>query len=355
MEEFKVEEFLKEGRILRMRDWYQLKKEELLKIAEHLKVQCPPGIKKVDLIEALITKLSPVALSETHPNAMELQLAKLELEKERIRQRAVQEAATLELALEKRKIVAMEAERSFDLSKNIRLVPQFCETEVEVFFLSFEKIAKALKWPENKWSLLVQSVFTGRALEVYAALDAEQSSSYEDVKTTVLAAYQLSPEVYRQRFRNLEKSTTHTYIEYAREKEIAFDRWVRSKNIGQDYEKLKQLILLEDFKSTVSFEVKNYLEDHKVDKIQKAAVMADDFELTHQTSMRGGSKSISYQTQYGNGADGGFQKPSRGFKTSQMNVQRPGGMRLEALVCYYCGKKGHKKTECWALANKQKM
>lgn len=378
MEEFKVEEFLKEGRILRMRDWYQLKKEELLKIAEHLKVQCPPGIKKVDLIEALITKLSPVALSETHPNAMELQLAKLELEKERIRQKAVQEAATLELdrermrrefeykhkeleneqqklALEKRKIVAMEAERSFDLSKNIRLVPQFCETEVDVFFLSFEKIAKALKWPEDKWSLLVQSVFTGRALEVYAALDAEQSSSYEDVKTTVLAAYQLSPEVYRQRFRNLEKSTTHTYIEYAREKEIAFDRWVRSKNIGQDYEKLKQLILLEDFKSSVSFEVKNYLEDHKVDKIQKAAVMADDFELTHQTSMRGGSKSTRHQTQYGNGAEGGFQRPSRGFKTSQMNVQRPGGMHLEAVVCYYCGKKGHKKTECWALANKPKM
>lgn len=98
---------------------------------------------------------------------VELQLAKLEVEKECIRQRAAQEAAMLELdreqmrcefefrqqkieqermklKLEKRKIANMEAERVFDSSRN-KLVPQFSEKEVDVFFLSFEKLAKSLK------------------------------------------------------------------------------------------------------------------------------------------------------------------------------------------------------------------
>lgn len=58
-------------------------------------------------------------------------------------------------------------------------------------FLSFEKIVKSLHWPQEKWSLLLQCVFTRRALEVYTVLDATQSLSYNVVKSAVLAAYGL--------------------------------------------------------------------------------------------------------------------------------------------------------------------
>ena len=123
------------------------------------------------------------------------------------------EQERIKLKLEERKMANMEAERGFDLSRNIRLVPQFSEKEVDVFFLSFEKIAKSLNWAQDKWPLLVQSVFTGRALEVYAALDSTQSASYDVVKAAVLSAYEFSPEVYRQRFRNLKKRLDQTHID----------------------------------------------------------------------------------------------------------------------------------------------
>lgn len=247
----------------------------------------------------------------------------------------------------------MEAERVFDLSRNIRLVPQFSEKEVDVFFLSFEKLAKSLKWPQDKWPLLVQGVFTGRALEVYAALDATQSASYEVVKAAVLAAYEFSPEVYRQRFHNLKKRIDQTHIEYAREKEIAFDKWVRSKNIGQDYERLKQLILLEDYKTSVPFEVKNYLEDQKVEDIKKAAVMADDFELTHQFTSRGNYRPNVFKSQVVRGPENGSLKSSGVPRLTRTDSQQ-GSMHTEDLICFYCGKKGHKKAECYIFLNKRK-
>lgn len=226
------------------------------------------------------------------------------------------------------------------MSRNIRLVPHFSEKEVDVFFLSFEKLATSLNWPRDKWPLLVQGVFTGRALEVYAALHATQSASHESVKSAVLSAYELSPEVYRQRFRSLKKSLNQTHIEYAREKEMAFDKWVRSKNIGQDYERLKQLILLEDFKNSVSFEVKNYLEDQKADDIKKAAVMADDFELTHQHTSRATYRPNIFKSQLGRGPENGSQKPSLVAKVSTDSLQAT--MRNDGLVCFYCGKRSQK-------------
>lgn len=104
----------------------------------------------------------------------------------------------------------------------------------------------------------------------------------------------------------------------------------------------------------MSLQVNHYLEDQKVDDIKKAAVMADDFELTHQRAVNKGIKP-GFKPQAGMGVGKSFPKPSGGLGSSKPDVERQGRVRQEALVCYYCGKKGHKKNECWALENKNKM
>ena len=37
-------------------------------------------------------------------------------------------------------------------------------------------------------------------------------------------------------------------LNFSREKENLFNRWCHSKEIGQDFKKLKQMVLLEEFK-----------------------------------------------------------------------------------------------------------
>ena len=139
----------------------------------------------------------------------------------------------------------------FDVTKHIRLVPPFQEKEVDKYFLHFEKVAENLKWPKEHWTLLLQSVIIGKAREIYTQLTVEQSSSYDTVKELILKAYELVPEAYRQKFRNCKKENEQTHVEFARTKEQLFDRWCSSKKIGSNHEKLRQLMLVEEFKRCI--------------------------------------------------------------------------------------------------------
>ena len=53
----------------------------------------------------------------------------------------------------------------FDVTKHIRLIPPFQEKEVDKYFMHFEKVAENIKWPKEHWTLLLQSVFIGKARE----------------------------------------------------------------------------------------------------------------------------------------------------------------------------------------------
>ena len=89
---------------------------------------------------------------------------------------------------------------SFDVTKHVRLVPPFQEKEVDkYFFLHFEKVEENLKWPREHWTLLLQSVVSGKAQEIYTQLSLEKSSDYDKVNELILKAYELVSEAYRQK------------------------------------------------------------------------------------------------------------------------------------------------------------
>ena len=124
---------------------------------------------------------------------------------------------------------------SFDVSKHIKFGPSFSELEVDKYFSHFEKVAQNLKWPKNSWALLSQSSLVYKARDVYSALSVEDSGQYEVVKMSILKAYELVPEAYRQKFRNTKKTEKQTYMEFEREKEMLFDHWCLSKEVNEDY------------------------------------------------------------------------------------------------------------------------
>lgn len=171
---------------------------------------------------------------------------------------------------------ANAGEPVFDIHRNMRLVPPFSEKEVDKYFYHFERVALSMKWPKSFWTLLLQCVFTGKAQEVYSALSLEQSGEYDVVKSAVLHVYELVPEAYRQKFRNLIKADECTHVEFAREKENLFDRWCTSMKVTTKAQ-LRELVLLEEFKHCVPHAVATHLTEHKVNTLSEAAIMADEF------------------------------------------------------------------------------
>ena len=184
----------------------------------------------------------------------------------------------------KSKSLPLATSTVFDVTKHIRLVPPFQEKEVDKYFLHFEKVAENLKWPREHWTLLLQSVVIGKAREIYTQLSLEQSSDYDTVKEFILKAYELVPEAYRQKFRDCRKEHDQTHVEFARTKEQLFDRWCSSKKVGSDHAKLRQLMLVEEFKRCINSDVKAFLNEREVENSETAARLADDYALTHKAS-----------------------------------------------------------------------
>ena len=67
----------------------------------------------------------------------------------------------------------------------------------QIYFMHFEKVVTSLKWLEDVWMVLLQSVFVGKSCEIYSALPVEHITRYQVVKDTVLKAYKQVPEACR--------------------------------------------------------------------------------------------------------------------------------------------------------------
>ena len=246
-------------------------------------------------------------------------------------------------------------EYNFDVTKHtcIRLVPPFQEKEVDKYFLHFEKVAENLNWPKEHWTLLLQSVLIGKAREIYIQLGVEQSQHYETVKELILKGYELVPEAYRQKFRNCKKDSNQIHVEFARNKEQLFDRWCCSKKIDQNYDKLRQLVLVEEFKRCIQSDVKTFLCEKQVETLEEAARLADDYYLTHKVSFIAKPKPTSShpQNKFMSGNSSGIPSQSNTSKpnsTSETKSQYP----LSRPTCNYCKKSGHLVSECLKLKRK---
>ena len=159
-----------------------MRKAELKSVADAVGVDITSSMRKAEIIQKLAAELDLEYPEESDMSEMnvrqDIELAKIELEREReICKREIEtlraeregakekfEIRRLELELElkkqsesKQNFRDVKFEPEFDVTKYIKLVPKFSETEVETYFLAFEKIANRLEWPTRYWTILLQS------------------------------------------------------------------------------------------------------------------------------------------------------------------------------------------------------
>uniref|UniRef100_A0A1A8MJP6 CCHC-type domain-containing protein n=1 Tax=Nothobranchius pienaari TaxID=704102 RepID=A0A1A8MJP6_9TELE len=225
--------------------------------------------------------------------------------------------------------------RKFDVGKCIALVPTFRETEVDSFFSAFERLAAALDWPREVWSLVLQCKLSGKAQEVMASLSIHDSMDYEKVKSAVLNSYELVPEAYRQKFRALKyKAPGQTYVEFAREKVCLFDKWL-SASKADTAEELKELILMEELKRCLPERMVLYLNEQKATRLTDAALLADEFALTHRFS-----------------GDVPRTEHKRPVPFRPPGVNQPPGRQPH---CFYCHRPGHIVKDCLVLKRRNEQ
>ena len=116
------------------------------------------------------------------------------------------------------------------------------------------------------------------------------------------------------------------------------------KEIVQDFSKLCQLVLIEELKGCPPTSIKTHLEEQKAESIQQAAMLADDYSLTHQGSFEGSIVDSSSASM----AKTDLAKTSTTPTFHRSNSRNQSSM-TPSPVCNYCKCSGHVLAECWAL------
>lgn len=138
-------------------------------------------------------------------------------------------------------------------------------------------------------------MFQGKAQKAYSTLSVADSQVYAKVKEVVLKAYELVPEAHRQKIRALCKGAQQSFSELARDLRIQFDRWCSSSH-ADTYEALYELMLLEQFKNTLSEEVAVFITERNIKTAEEASFLADEYVRTHKGEV---SKNRCHHTENG--------------------------------------------------------
>ena len=206
-----VEDFVSEPTIEKL---LKLKREHLISLMSHYDLVVDKSKRKAQIRDVLIShmvkndifnddaleympkeeKSETLRIREMElEHEKEMRLRELEYEREKLEFEKVLKIKELEIMAaekEKDRVMKLKLEKSkmehFDASKYVKFVPPFIEKDVDKYFLLFEKVAKDLNWPLDKYTILLQSALKGKASETYTALSPEQTSHYQFVKKNIL-------------------------------------------------------------------------------------------------------------------------------------------------------------------------
>ncbi|XP_041485159.1 uncharacterized protein LOC121431631 [Lytechinus variegatus] len=380
MAQFNADTFLEEDlTLVRLR---QLRKDDLIAVGRKMSLDLSGLKTKAELFSAIAARaeLMPESVSgdsddcddrtKLDSDGVRLALAQIELEERRDRLRAAEheremERKRLEFEMMRHSEMVSQSgqlgereKRSMEagFSARVKLIPQYDETDLDSFFLLFERVARKMEWPESDWALLIQQVISGKAQSVVSALSYDHAFDYWKMKDAILQAFELVPEAYRQMFRDLKRDPAETCVEFARRKEVAFDRWIRSLRIEMTYESLREVVLIDEFTRCMSRDVKTYMNDHAVVSVRNAAMLADGYELSHRSSASQLQPPSPLASGFGWSRSETLHKDverSKSPKSKLSGGSQSNGFRPEGrLFCAYCKKDGHLISHCQKLKDK---
>ena len=165
----------------------------------------------------------------------------------------------------------------FDMSRYMQPFKENSE-DVLLFLTTFKRICVQMQFPEETYSVRLLSLLSGTAREVVTRLCDDDFKDFEKVKKQLLQRYQLTAEALHLKFRSVSKTNKQSYSDFAYTLNTYFSEWVRTAKCDKDFDKLVQLMCVEQFLEKVPKELKMWLVDKgNLNSVVEVATMADEW------------------------------------------------------------------------------
>lgn len=372
---------------------FKMSRQELDDVASTEGLE-PKQFKKNELLQVLLDKLFPVTEIVLDPtslrddntqgvlsseNLLQLKLAELDYQRLLSTLEAEERADERRLNFEREKLAQESQYRvgaplnptNFRMDLACKLLPKFSPECIEDYFVAFERTAELNSWPLNQLSGILQSQISGKGLKVFSELTLDEARDYRRVKQAILECYQLTPQTYRNKFREIDIQRNETFSDYAFRLKNLFKRWLEGEQVYENIDALRETLLIEQFTEKIPVEVKLWLLDQKPKTLVKCAQLADEYVAVRRPFQ---SKNIDDNThtlvnsnfrqsynarkptnyakpQYDNSRHNKFedknQNHSRPYDNNNRSKSATASHNDIALgLCFYCHKPNHVSKNC---------
>ncbi|KAM4012631.1 uncharacterized protein ACNLHF_004669, partial [Anomaloglossus baeobatrachus] len=156
---------------------------------------------------------------------------------------------------------------------------------LDSFLTGFEKTCLQYQLPATQWAQYLTPGLRGKALDAFASLPQEQSGDYGAIKQALVRKYQLTPEVYRKKFRTLQLGPHDSYSDLEGGLQRTFDQWIQGLSVTT-FEELKDLMVKDQLLHVCPVEVRQFVMDREPKEASKAAQIADAYVANRASEVR---------------------------------------------------------------------
>ncbi|XP_072000811.1 uncharacterized protein [Engystomops pustulosus] len=219
--------------------------------------------------------------------------------------------------------------------------------DLDIFLRSFEKTCRQYHLPREQWAQYLSPGLRGKALEVFADLPLELDEDYDAIKAALIKKYNLTPEVYRKKFRSVKRGPTDSYADAVGNLRTTFLQWTRGLSVNSR-EDLEDLMIKDQFLHICPVNVRQFVCDRELKTADEAAQIADSYtanrmpEAKRETSPQRSSSWKEKQARTTSQPSVRFARENAGTSGGASSSINQGDMRK----CFICNKVGHLRSAC---------
>ncbi|GFO34863.1 retroviral-like aspartic protease 1 [Plakobranchus ocellatus] len=219
--------------------------------------------------------------------------------------------------------------------------------DLDIWLTRFERFAESNGWSREKWSSLLCALLTGRALDCYGWLSAEQAKDYDKVKEDQMKRYDLTEDGYRRKFRTCKPAEGESPDMFIVRIVTYLDRWIELSKTDKSYEKLKDLIVREQFMDTCPEDLATSLREKDLHTLERVAKEADLFLKTRNRKLYDQPRRV-FQGNARSRMDSVWPLEPEKFNGGQRAGEAKTSV-ADQRSCFKCKKTGHIAWYCTAV------
>ena len=105
------------------------------------------------------------------------------------------------------------------------------EDDIEVYLTTFERMMVAYGVPKDRWVFREAPQLTRKVQQAYAAMAAEDTGDYGQLKVAIFQRYSITVETYRVRLRSVACAREESYAEMATRVMDLARKWTRKREV----------------------------------------------------------------------------------------------------------------------------